>query len=294
MNAEHVSTDWQVQRRCTNCDVARQVAPGLIGERNGRSVMLRQPENEAEVQVMNAAAQACHVGAIQRIGARLDPAADPYPMAMDDKLYFCGHNSPTAGGANAFLLRRPDGLMMIDTPLFSNALAARYEKLGPITDVLLTHRDHAAHAEQYAERLGARLWIHEGDLDSAPSADQVMRGTEPIEIADGVVAYPLYGHTEGSVLFVADDTYCFTGDSFYWCRTTEDIEVFEHVTWLSIRDLAASLQATVPRLKFEWLLAGHGDRKRLPAEEMARRMQDLADRTSRLVPRVVEFAATRW
>lgn len=52
--------------------------------------------------------------------------------------------------------------MMIDTPRWSESLAARYE-LGPVTDVLLTHRDHAAHGRRYADRFGARLWIHEAE-----------------------------------------------------------------------------------------------------------------------------------
>jgi glyoxylase-like metal-dependent hydrolase (beta-lactamase superfamily II) len=294
MHDDPPSTIWQIHRRCTNCDVARQVAPGLIGEENGRSVILRQPVGEAEARAMNAAAHACHVGAIQPIGGLPDPAADPYPMPLDDKVYLCGHNSSASAAANSYLLRRPAGLMMIDTPLFSNALAARYETLGTITDVLLTHRDHAPHGQRYADRFGARLWIHEGDLDAAPGADQIIRGTEPAEIAEGVTVYPLYGHTEGSVVFVADDTYCFSGDNFYWSRTTGDIEVFESVTWLSMRDQAASLQRIVPRLRFEWLLPGHGDRRRLPAPEMARRMRDMADRASRLVPRAIDFAATRY
>ncbi|MER7156143.1 MBL fold metallo-hydrolase, partial [Streptomyces lydicus] len=28
---------WYVDERCTNCDVARQLAPDLIGEADGRS-----------------------------------------------------------------------------------------------------------------------------------------------------------------------------------------------------------------------------------------------------------------
>jgi glyoxylase-like metal-dependent hydrolase (beta-lactamase superfamily II) len=163
-----------------------------------------------------------------------------------------------------------------------------------VTDVLLTHRDHAAHGRRYADRFGARLWIHEDDLDAAPDADQVLRGTAPIRIADGVTAHPLPGHTKGSVLYLADDAYCFSGDSFAWSRTTGDIEVFPSVTWYSITELAASLQRTVPQLRFEWLLPGHGDRRRLPTDDMARRLRDLTDRTGALAPQRVDFRAVRW
>ena len=293
---EHAAhTQWEIHPHCTNCDVARQLAPGLIREGAGRSVIVRQPANDTEEKAMYAAAFACHVRAIQPVGGRLDRAADPYPMPLDDHVYLCGHNSPQNVASNSYLLRRPAGnLMMIDTPLFRESLAKKYEAAGKITDVLLTHRDHAQHGCAYADRFGARLWIHEGDLDAAPQADQIMRGKEPIEVADGVIAYPLPGHTEGNVVYVADETYCFSGDSFYWSRMTGDIEVFETVTWLSIRQLAESLRRIVPRLRFEALMPGHGDRMRLPAPEMARRLHAMTERASTLVPRPIDFTAVRY
>jgi glyoxylase-like metal-dependent hydrolase (beta-lactamase superfamily II) len=163
-----------------------------------------------------------------------------------------------------------------------------------VTDVLLTHRDHVAHGRRYADRFGARLWIHEGDLDAAPDADHVLRGADPVEIAEGVTAYPFPGHTEGSVLFVADQRYCFSGDSIYWSRTRGALSVAEHITWYSIEVLAASLARTAPLLRFEWILPGHGDRRQLPAGEMAAQLRELADRTAQLRPQPVDFAAHQW
>ncbi|NUS84352.1 MAG: MBL fold metallo-hydrolase [Streptomyces sp.] len=286
---------WHVDDRCTNCDVARQLAPGLIGEADGRSRVLRQPRDEAETRLLHTAAYACHTRSIRPpAGQRLDPALDPFPLALDDSVWLCGHNSTHTAAANSYLLRRGSGSVMVDTPRWSETLAGRYEALGPVTDVLLTHRDHAAHGRRWADRFGARLWIHEGDLAAAPDADRVLRGVEPVEVAEGVVAHPLPGHTEGSVLYVADDRYCFSGDSLYWSRSTADIEVVESVTWYSIEELAASLVRTVPRLRFEWLLPGHGDRKRLPAAETARRMRELTDRVRALRPQPIDFSAVRW
>ncbi|MFI9052304.1 4Fe-4S domain-containing protein [Streptomyces sp. NPDC053427] len=295
------ATDWYVDERCTNCDVARQLAPGLIGEAGGRSEILRQPRGPAEDRRLHAAAFACPTRSIRRPSRRLDAARDPFPMPLgdaddaDDTVLLCGHNSPHTAAANAFLLKRPSGaIMMVDTPRWSEALATRYEKLGAVTDVLLTHRDHAAHGRRYADRFGARLWIHEGDLDAAPDADRILRGTGTVEIAEGVLAHPLPGHTRGSVLYVADERYCFSGDSFYWSRADDDIAVAESVTWYSITELAASLARTAGRLRFEWLLAGHGDRKRLPAPEMAQRMEALTARVREMRPRPIDFTAVRW
>ncbi|WP_031161426.1 MBL fold metallo-hydrolase [Streptomyces durhamensis] len=295
MSEERFEDGWYVDERCTNCDVARQLAPDLIGEVEGRAAVLRQPRDLTEVRQLHAAAHACQTRSIHPPGGRLDASLDPFPMALDDTVYLCGHNARETAGANSYLLRRPGGTtMMVDTPRWSTALAARYASLGPVTDVLLTHRDHAAHGRSYADHFGARLWIHEGDLDAAPDADRVLRGTDPAEIAEGVIAHPLPGHTRGSVLFVADERYCFSGDSFYWSRTTGDVEVVESVTWYSISELAASLARTVGGLRFEWLLPGHGDRRRLPADEMATRLQRLTARARELRQQPIDFTAVRW
>lgn len=280
--------------RCFDCDVARQLAPGLISQVNGRSEVVRQPRTEAEVDALHAAAHACPTRSIRHSSVRLRAMADPFPMRLDEGLHLCGHNSAQTAGANSYLLSRPSGLLMIDTPRWSETLAAKYAAMGPVTDVLLTHADHAAHGRRYADRFNASLWIHEGDLSSAQDADRIMWGIEPIEVAAGVIAHPLPGHTQGSVLYVADERYCFSGDSIYWSRGTGHIEVTEYVTWYSITELAASLARSVDRLRFEWLLPGHGDRKRLPAEEMAGQLRELTKRVQTLRPRGVDFKATRW
>lgn len=292
--AEASSDGWHVDDRCFNCDVSRQLAPDMIGEYEGRSTILRQPRNDSETNILYAAAYACPTRSIRPPSRRLASTRDPFPMRLDDEVYLCGHNSAQTAGANAYLLRRPAGILMIDTPRWSESLAARYQEFGPVTDVLLTHGDHAAHGHRYAERFGASLWIHEGDLDAAPKADRILRGTEPVEVVEGVVAHPLPGHTEGSVLYVADERYCFSGDSLYWSRTTGDIEVFQNATWYSITELAASLARSVGRLRFEWLLAGHGDRRRLAAEDMTYRLHALVARVQALQPQEPDLTTTRW
>lgn len=287
--------DWYVDDRCTNCDVARQFAPELIDEADGKSRILRSPDGEAETRRLHAAVFACPTRSIRPTTGRPNQALDPFPMALDDGVLICGHNSRHTAGANSYLLPRPSGaVMMIDTPRWSPQLADRYAALGPVTDVLLTHRDHAAHGRSYADHFGARLWIHEGDIEAAPDADQVIRGLDPVEIGEGVTAHPLPGHTRGSVLYLADDRYCFSGDSFYWSRATRDLEVADSVTWYSVEELAQSLARTADRLRFEWVLPGHGDRRRRPADEMSRRLRALTERARLLRPRPVDFTAVRW
>ncbi|WP_250403543.1 4Fe-4S domain-containing protein [Streptomyces cellostaticus] len=286
---------WRVDSRCINCDAARQLAPGLIKEASGRSVVVRQPRTDEEVGLLQRAAHACPTRSVRPPSGRLEAEHDPFPLALDERVYLCGHHARRTAGAASYLLRREDGSsVMVDTPRWGEDLAARYETLGPVTDVLLTHRDHAAHGRQWADRLGARLWIHEGDREAAPDADRVVRGIEAVTVVEGVIALPFPGHTRGSILYLADDRYCFSGDSFYWSRTTGDLEVAESVTWYSIEVLAESLGRAVGRLQFEWLLPGHGEYHRLDADAMAVRLRGLAERTGRLAPRPVDFTAVRW
>ncbi|MBE1465131.1 hypothetical protein [Kibdelosporangium phytohabitans] len=79
----------------------------------------------------------------------------------------------------------------------------------------------------------------------------MIRDAEPVTVADGVIAHPLTGHTRGSVPFLVDERYRFTGDSVYWSRELGDLEIAETVTWYSVELLAESLAASVGRLRFE-------------------------------------------
>ncbi|MEU3617922.1 MBL fold metallo-hydrolase [Streptomyces sp. NPDC006872] len=292
---------WFVDSRCINCNIARHTAPGLIGlgemgEYGPRSVVLRQPETEAEVAKMYLAAHACPTRSVHPPADEWDADSDPYPKALDENVYLCGHTSLKNFGGTSYVLRRPDGTaMMIDTPRWRPALARRYEqRLGKITDVLLTHLDHVAHGRQYADHYGARLWIHEGDLHSRPDADSVIRGLDPVEIGPGVIAHPFPGHSPGSVLYIADDKYCFSGDAFYWSHTANDLDVFESVVFDSIETWAASVARAAEELRFEWVLPGHGDLRHLPADEIRERMRALGQRAATYPAMEVDYGKVRW
>ncbi|MGW6508266.1 ferredoxin [Streptomyces niveus] len=56
---------WHVDDRCTNCDVARRLAPGLIAEEGGRSVVVRRPRDAEDERRLHAAAFACHTRSVR-------------------------------------------------------------------------------------------------------------------------------------------------------------------------------------------------------------------------------------
>jgi glyoxylase-like metal-dependent hydrolase (beta-lactamase superfamily II) len=289
---------WRIEPSCINCDMARQLAPDLIAERSRLSVLTRQPADAAEELALWQAALACPVAAIRAPRGSIAPA-QALPKRIEDGLYLCGYASAETFGANAYLLLRPDGNLLVDAPRWSRAIASSYQDLGGIDQILVTHRDHVPNVVRYAEHFGARIRIHTLDADrlepsGAQDAIELLHGGEAITVADGVLALPSPGHTAGSVCYLVDGRLCFTGDSLYWSRAAADLEVFETVLWHSRPQLLDSIRRLAGYADVEWVLPGHGDRHKLAAGEFSDRLHELAKRMAERPGRRVDLAAVRW
>ncbi|HSH23582.1 MAG TPA: hypothetical protein VK975_05920 [Acidimicrobiales bacterium] len=172
-------------------------------------------------------------------------------------------------------MRRPDGNVMVDAPRFTRRLTGPLDDQGGVSHVLLTHRDDVADAPRWAERYGARVWIHEADRRAAPCATDLLRGEEPTLITPGVVALPVPGHTKGSVAFCVDEHCLFTGDSLAWSHHRSDLVAFRGACWYSWEEQARSLGRLAEATAFSWVLPGHGARVRLDPQDARRRLLGL-------------------
>ncbi len=280
-NTANADGDWFVDRRCIDCGTCRDIAPQLFVADGDLSVVARQPAAD-ELTGAWLAAQACPTSSIGTLSHRSRPGR-LYPREIEagSGVYDLGYCSEDSFGASAWLVAHPDGNILVDSPRFTRALVTPMEAMGGIAHVVLTHRDDVADADRYAERFGARVWIHEDDRRAAPFATDLLRGTADTVIAPGVVAAPVPGHTKGSVIFVVDETYAFTGDSLAWDRDDHDLVAYRGACWYSWREQMASLERLHARHRFEWVLPGHGDVHRAPADEMAVRLARLVERGRR-------------
>ena len=267
---------WFVDDTCIDCDACRQLAPTVFADLDGQSAVRRQPASTDEVRGAARALLACPTGSIGTSDALPDPAT-LYPLELDDGVFYCGYNARASFGANAFFARRADGNVMVDAPRFVKRLRRALEEAGGVADILLTHRDDVADAARWADHFGARVWIHEDDADAAPFATDVLRGRVPTEIGPGLRAIPVPGHTRGSVVYHLGDRFLFTGDSLHYSRELGELSAFRDACWHSWRALIASLERLLA-LRFEWVLAGHGDRHRATAEWMHASLGRLIDR----------------
>ena len=139
------------------------------------------------------------------------------------------------------------------------------EERGGLSDILLTHQDDVADADRYQDHFGARVWIHRADRRAAPYASHLLEGEEPREIRPGLLAILVPGHTRGSVSYLLEEKFLFTGDSLYWSRKRQALTASKNYCWYSWEKQIESL-ARLADYPFEWVLAGHGDRFRLPRD----------------------------
>src|SRR4051812_40086833 len=207
---DNVDGDWFVDTRCIDCGTCRDVAPEIFRDHRGSTIVHRQPETPDDRQAW-LAAQACPTTSIGTMSRRPRPGR-LYPREVEpgSGVFDLGYCSEDSFGASAWFVVRPEGNVLVDSPRFTEALAGPIAELGGIDHVALTHRDDVADADRWAERFGARVWIHADDRVAAPYATDLLTGEQ--EIQPGLVAVPTPGHTKGSVVFLLDDRWLFTGD----------------------------------------------------------------------------------
>ncbi len=267
---------WYVDERCIDCGTCRDLAPDTFAVVGPQSVVALQPEGAAAEEGAWLSAQACPTQSIGTLDRRRRPGR-LYPRRLLDGVYDLGTTSPDSFGASAYLVTRPEGGLLVDSPRFAAALVRSVEDLGGVAHVLLTHRDDVADAERWAQHFHARVWVHEHDRSAAPFATDLVRGIEPVLALPGVGCLPVPGHTRGSVVWVVGEV-AFTGDSLAWSHERGDLVAFRNACWHSWQEQLDSLERLAAACRPRWVLPGHGARCHLPQDELHARLLALVAR----------------
>jgi glyoxylase-like metal-dependent hydrolase (beta-lactamase superfamily II) len=276
-NPDSAPGDWYIDNECVDCGAACHVAPGLIVERNGKSVFARQPKIPEDRLAAWRAVLVCPTASVRSETKQPRPDVRIFPEAITDSVWRCGFNARSSFGAHSYFVTRPSGNILIDSPRYATELVTYFANAGGIAHILLSHQDDVADAGKYAERFGARVWIHRDDRHAAPYASDLIEGESEREIEHGLVVIPVPGHTRGSVVFLFENRVLFTGDSLAWSMRQQDLVAFRDACWYSWSALAASL-AKLAEYRFEWVLPGHGWPAHCEAGEMQARVQALVAR----------------
>lgn len=254
--------------------------------------VLRQPRSKEDYLAARTAAAACSLGAIrlERPAARISPEElgppwRDWPRRLEDNVWMVGHPSPQSIGALTYFIELPGGGVLVDVPRPSEELFRWLEAHGGVRWLFLTHRDHAQHHAEFAARFpgcrrvmgaadvnpkGSRYEPATGDVEhqlGGGPGPMTLEGTPIPEdaLADAELAVlPQPGHTPGTLCLLYRGRFLFTGDHLWYSRRLGHLAAHRLQCWEDWERQCASVRrlgewAEAGRLRFAWLLPGHGD-----------------------------------
>lgn len=273
-HAENIAGDFFVDTTCIDCDLCRQIAPETFSDIGDQSVVHHQPETEEQEFAALKALVTCPTASIGTLSHRSAKAAvAAYPELVEDNVYFCGFASDSSYGASSYLIVRPEGNVLVDSPRFATPLARRIEELGGVRLMFLTHRDDVADHEKWAAHFNAERILHRDDVTrTTANVEHVLSGSEAIELDADLQAIPTPGHTRGHAVLLYRDRYLFTGDHLWWSEANDSLHASSNVCWYSWSEQTRSMERLLD-YEFEWVLPGHGRRVHLSSSLMREQLE---------------------
>lgn len=269
--AENAAGDFYVDETCIDCDTCRRIEPAVFAEGSTFSYVGRQPATDTERTRALMALVACptgSIGTVSRANAQAGVAAFPEPVA--ENVSFCGFTSRDSFGAWSWLVERPEGNLLVDSPRAANPLLSALERRGGVRRLFLTHRDDVADHAAFAKRFGCERILHERDVTSATrGVERKLSGDDPVSLDHDLVAIPTPGHTRGHAVLLYREKFLFTGDHLAWSPQRRGLTAFRDACWYSWSEQTRSMERLLD-FRFEWVLPGHGWRYHAPSPEVMR------------------------
>ncbi|MFQ3584418.1 MAG: ferredoxin, partial [Cyanobacteriota bacterium] len=154
--SENVSGEFYVDSTCIDCDTCRWMAPEVFKEIDDQSAVYHQPSTASERERALQALLSCPTASIGTLNPppEIKTIQASFPLPVSGNVYHCGYHSERSYGAASYLIQRPQGNVLIDSPRFVAPLVKRLESLGGIRYLYLTHRDDVADHERFQAHFG--------------------------------------------------------------------------------------------------------------------------------------------
>lgn len=270
----NVEGDFFVDDTCIDCDTCRWVARGLFSSVGGGSAVTRQPEGAEERRSAFLALRACPTASIGCVGDKSGLREADFPLAIAPGLHYLGYASEDSFGAASYLLQRPGGNVLVDSPRFHEPLAKAVEALGKVAWMVLTHRDDVADHAAWAARLGCKRVLHRDDISAGTREVELQpAGLDRVRLEPGLDFIPVPGHTRGHAVLHADQRFLFTGDHLEFDEKAGSLRAFRDFCWYDWARQTESMRSLLD-LDFEWVLPGHGRRGHADAAQMKAWLRD--------------------
>ncbi|MFB2876520.1 MBL fold metallo-hydrolase [Floridanema aerugineum] len=277
--SENVNGDFYVDRTCIDCDTCRWMAPEVFYEAGEQSAVYHQPANLSERVKAMQALLSCPTASIGTVEKPTDikEVQETFPILVAENVYHCGYHSEKSFAAASYFITRPEGNILIDSPRFTPPLVKRFEAMGGIRYLYLTHRDDVADHQKFQEHFGCDRILHQDEINTGTRDVEIqISGTDPIEFAPDLLIIPVPGHTKGHTVLLYKNSFLFTGDHLAWSETLNQLYAFREHCWYSWTELIKSMEK-LANYQFEWVLPGHGRRYHADKETMQKQMEKCVD-----------------
>lgn len=116
---------------------------------------------------------------------------------------------------NGYLVRTPQGTVLIDPPVCDEYLQVAFEVFGAVEGIILTNADHERASAEIAEALHVPIWVHEADapLLKRP-AEKTFKPGDVLFDYFQVVGVPHQKTAGETALWCEAEATLFVGDAF--------------------------------------------------------------------------------
>ena len=194
----------------------RQIAPDTFSQAGDKSAFIASSHAAARRTALKALVT-CPTAS--KATSRIDPrkAAAAYPESIGEDIYFCGFASESSYGASSYLIVRPEGNVLVDSPRFAKPLANRIAELGGVKLMFLSHRDDVADHERWAGHFEAERLLHRDDITrSTANVERVLAGNDVVTLDRELLAIQTPGHRGGTAVLLNNrNKYLFSGDHLW-------------------------------------------------------------------------------
>ncbi|MBI2818300.1 MAG: MBL fold metallo-hydrolase [Acidobacteria bacterium] len=272
--AHNTPGDFFVDSTCIDCDQCREIAPETFGDGPNVATVYKQPATPEQLRRSLMAQLTCPVGAIGSEQKHdLTMGINSLPEQIEDSIYFCGFSSRNSFGASSYLIVRPEGNVLMDSPRFASRLVERIEQMGGVRWMFLSHVDDIADHAKFRRRFGCERIIHEREVRaSIADIECKIKGDEPQFLGPDLVAIPTPGHTRGHMVLLYADKFLFTGDHLWWSPECQGLSASRAYCWYSWEKQQGSMERLLD-YRFEWVLPGHGRRHQATSARMQQMLQ---------------------
>lgn len=272
---ENIDGNFYVDKTCIDCDTCRWMAPEIFKESGDQSAVYHQPGNADEHLRAMQALLACPTASIGTVEKPTDikQAQQSFPILIADNVFHCGYHAENSYGAASYLILRPDGNVLVDSPRFAPPLVKRLEVLGGIRYLYLTHRDDVADHAKFQQHFGCERILHQDEISrDTQSVEIQLTGRDPVQLAPDLLIIPVPGHTKGHTVLLYNQQFLFSGDHLAWSSELQHLYAFRRACWYSWTELKQSMRQLAD-YSFEWVLPGHGRRFHSDRATMQQQMQ---------------------